>query len=98
MSASCPSLAMVEGSLLTNIHKFVHYETPWACQKKVVLNKKSRKAYPVMPSKFIADGLVTGSEDAVKLFSANQHQMNSTVIRVGTKANITPWVGASDTM
>lgn len=52
--------------------------------------KEKLRSYPVMPSKFIADGLATGSEDAMKLFSANQHQMNTTVSRLGTKASKTP--------
>lgn len=46
----------------------------------------------------MGDGSFTGSAEAVKLLSPNQHQMNTTVSIVGTKAHKTPWVGASETM
>lgn len=54
--------------------------------------------HPVIPSKLIADGKWTGSDDAVKLLSPNQHHTKITVNTVGTKASMTPSVGASATM
>lgn len=54
--------------------------------------------HPAMPSKLIAEGLSTGSEEARKLFSPNQSQTKSTVRIAGIEARITPSVGASATM
>ena len=62
------------------------------------LSTVANESHPVIPSKLIADGKWIGSDDAVKLFSPNQHQTKITVNTAGTKASITPSVGASATM
>lgn len=52
----------------------------------------------MIPSKLIADGFSTGSEDAMKLSSANHVHTNTTVRKTGINAKQTPSVGASATM